>query len=215
MNKRYKYKKTYHLPWSPGCINDDKMLDSLDSFIGKEIVVTEKMDGENTSLYPDGLHARSIDSKHHPSRDYVKAVQGGMGYTIPEGWRVCGENMFALHSIPYDNLESYFLAFSVWNDQNVCLSWDETVDYCTNHFGIKMVPILWRGTVDERKLKEFGRLYLQDSSKEGYVIRLTDSFHYNEFEKSVAKFVRPHHIQTDEHWMSKEVIPNQLKKLVP
>lgn len=164
-----------------------------------------------TTMYNDYIHARSIDSKHHSSRDYVKAVQGGIAHCIPEGWRICGENMYALHSIPYDNLESYFLAFSIWNEHNICLDWDTTVDYCKNRFGIKHVPVLWRGIFDQNYL-ELG-LKLDSNKQEGYVIRITDSFRYNDFEKSVAKYVRPKHITTDEHWMSKEVIPNKLKKL--
>ena len=37
--------------------------------IGKQVIVTEKMDGENTSMYRHRIHARSIDSLPHPSRD--------------------------------------------------------------------------------------------------------------------------------------------------
>lgn len=41
-------------------------------FLKGPVVITEKMDGENTTLYRDGLHARSLDSRHHPSRNWVK-----------------------------------------------------------------------------------------------------------------------------------------------
>jgi len=44
--------------------------------IGREVVVTEKMDGENTTMYCDNIHARSIDGRHHPSRDWVKMTVG-------------------------------------------------------------------------------------------------------------------------------------------
>ena len=59
----YKYPRTFHLPWSPGVASDDKVIESLDAFVGREVVVTEKMDGENSSLYSNGhIHARSMDS---------------------------------------------------------------------------------------------------------------------------------------------------------
>lgn len=45
--KQYKYPRTPHLPWSPGATSDDKYISSFESFRGKQIVVTEKMDGEN------------------------------------------------------------------------------------------------------------------------------------------------------------------------
>jgi len=52
-----------HFPWSPGLQNDDRMLESADVFLGKEVVITEKFDGENTSIYTDHIHARSLDSQ--------------------------------------------------------------------------------------------------------------------------------------------------------
>lgn len=46
MEKR-KYPRTPHLPWSPGATSDDKYIQDLNSFKGRKIVITEKMDGEN------------------------------------------------------------------------------------------------------------------------------------------------------------------------
>jgi hypothetical protein len=46
---------------------------------------------------------------------------------------------------------------------------------------------------------------------EGFVVRNADSFMLSDFENSIAKFVRRNHVQTDEHWMLKEVTPNKLK----
>jgi hypothetical protein len=79
-----KYPRTPHLPWSPGASADDIGLENLESFRGRQIVVTEKMDGENTTLYRDHLHARSLDGRHHPSRDWVKGLHGRVGHRIPQ-----------------------------------------------------------------------------------------------------------------------------------
>lgn len=40
-----RYPRTYHLPWSPGATNDDKILKSVDQFIGVPLALTEKLDG--------------------------------------------------------------------------------------------------------------------------------------------------------------------------
>jgi hypothetical protein len=88
---RVPYPRTPHLPWSPGASSDDVRVADPAGLRGAEVVVTEKLDGENTTLYRDGLHARSPDSAHHPSRAWVKALQGRIGPAIPPGWRVCGE----------------------------------------------------------------------------------------------------------------------------
>jgi len=125
---RVHYPRTPHLPWSPGASADDVRAGRLAGPTGREVVVTEKLDGENTTLYADGLHARSPDSAHHPSRAWVKALHGRIARLIPPGWRVCGENVYARHSIPYEDLESWFHAFSVW-DGDRCLDWDSTVRF--------------------------------------------------------------------------------------
>lgn len=82
---RTHYPRTPHLPWSPGAASDDVRLADLAGLTGCEVVVTEKLDGENTTLYADGLHARSLDSAHHPSRGRVKALQGRIGPRVPAG----------------------------------------------------------------------------------------------------------------------------------
>ena len=95
---RVKYPRTFHLPWSPGMNRDDRMMENTDVFEGQQVMICEKLDGENTSEYKDYIHARSLDSDSHPSRNWVKNHWAQHGYEIPEGWRVCGENMFAKHS---------------------------------------------------------------------------------------------------------------------
>lgn len=205
-----KYPSTPHLPFSPGLQNDDRRILTLDGLIGREVVVTEKMDGENTTMYMDHIHARSLDSRHHPSRDWVKAFWGGINYLIPSGWRICGENVYARHSIHYDDLDTYFYGFSIWDQDNVALSWDDTVYYFEEIFNIKPVPVLYRGEFDLKTLEKLAET-IDPVSKEGAVVRVTGRVAYDEFDLKFAKWVRKGHIQTDKHWMSQEVIPNGLK----
>ncbi|MBT4140719.1 MAG: RNA ligase family protein [Candidatus Latescibacteria bacterium] len=120
-----KYPRTPHLPWSQGQSRDDQVLSTTQHFEGKEVIVTEKMDGENTTMYHDHIHARSTTSSPHPSRDWVKKLWSQIQFNIPKGLRVCGENVFAKHSIHYRALPSYFLVFAIF-EENVCLSWKET-----------------------------------------------------------------------------------------
>lgn len=208
MKNRFKYPRTPHLPVSPGATNDDKMLANVDHFLGKDVVITMKMDGENTTMYNDGMHARSIDSRAHPSRDWVKAFHASICHEIPDGWRICGENLYARHSIEYENLPSYFMGFSVWDDSNTALTWESTVEVFTM-LGIQSVPVLYEGVFNESVITQLIKNF--DTEKnEGFVIRLAGSFHYTEFEQSVAKWVRENHVQTDTHWTHSKVVPNKL-----
>jgi predicted kinase len=194
------------LPWSPGASADDVRAGDLSGLAGREIVVTEKLDGENTTLYADGLHARSVDSAHHPSRAWVKALQGRVAARIPAGWRVCGENMYARHSIPYDRLEGYFYGFSVWDEHDRCLDWDATVRFL-RHLGVPVPQVLWRGTFDEDTLR---RLTVRTGRQEGYVVRTVEGFAREDFAGRVAKWVRPGHVTTGTHWMHTAVVANGL-----
>lgn len=207
MNRFFKYPRTPHLPWSPGASDDDKRLADTAHFSGRTVVVTEKMDGENTSIYRDGLHARSLDGRHHSSRDWVKALQARLSPEIPPGWRLCGENLYARHSIAYDDLESYFYLFSIWTGDNLALSWAETEEWAAC-WGLPTVPV-WRiGLWDEKAMRQ---LSIETGRQEGYVVRVVDGFSYDDFSVSVAKWVRPSHVGTDGHWMHQAVTPNRLK----
>ncbi len=197
--KWVKYPRTYHLPWSGNINSDDRVIESLEHFIGKRVIVTEKMDGENTTMYNDYIHARSVDGRSHSSRDWVKSFWSKISHDIPEDWRLCGENLFAKHSILYDNLSSYFMGFSIWNEKNICLSWDETIEWF-KLIGIESVPVIYDGIFDEEKLKALSKNN-NWSGCEGYVLRVADEIHYSEFKNKAAKWVRENHIQTVKHWM--------------
>lgn len=206
-----KYPRTLHLPWSPGIHDDDRMHKTIEQWKGREVVVGLKMDGENTSCYRDYIHARSIDSPNHPSRNWVKGHWARFSGDIPEGWRICGENMYAEHSIHYTDLTSYFIGFGVWNDRNICLSWDETLEWF-ELLGIEPNKTLYEGPFDENLIRTLSNK-LDLSRDEGYVMRVRDSFSYSEYRKYVGKFVRKGHIQTAKHWMhGQAIVPNKLKE---
>lgn len=210
MNTYYKYNRTYHLPWSLGSTSDDKFMPNVEHLIGKRMVNTEKMDGENTNMYPDRIHARSIDSNHHESRNWVKGLWGQIRNEIPEGWRICGENLYAKHSLGYDDLDTYFMVFSVWNEKNECLSWKDTLEIC-DMLKLQTVPIISEGIFDEAYLRKLAD-EIDITKKEGYVTRNIESFKFEDFGLNVGKWVRPKHVTTSQHWMFSEIIPNKLKK---
>lgn len=203
-----KYPSTPHLPFSQGLQRDDTRIVTLDYLNGREVVVTEKMDGENCSMYYDHIHARSLDSRHHPSRDWVKNFWSTIKHDIPHGYRICGENLYAQHSVAYDSLPSYFMGFSVWNGTR-CLSWNDTQEFF-ELLGIQSVPVLYRGVFDLELLERMAEGF-DVENKEGFVVRVAEGFDYSEFSTNVAKWVRSGHVQTDQHWMHQQVRPNGLQ----
>jgi hypothetical protein len=196
---KVKHSRTYHLPWSPGVSSDDRVLRSTDQFEGHRVIVTEKRDGECTSLYRDGtVHARSIDGTNHPWQDAVKAMWRERCIDLPEGWRVVGENLYAEHSIRYDNLTDWIEVFAIFDETNTALSWDETLEW-SSLLGLWTVPVLWKGLWDEDQIRHLP--YNLDSEKqEGFVVRVDGPIAFEDWDWVVAKWVRKGHVQTDQHW---------------
>lgn len=222
-----KYPRTPHLKWSESLTSDDIWFNG--DFTGKQIVITEKLDGESTGMTNRSCHARSLDSRDHVSRHWVKQLHSFIKNDIPNEWKVFGENMFAYHSILYLDLPSYFMCYGIYNHKQFCLSWDETVEFC-ELLGLSTVPVLYEGIYDPDIFKQIwngkGTYTTFSSSKdepksmedftpssaEGYVVRTKESFHYNDFSNNVAKFVRKNHVKPNStHWATKPVFQNLLK----
>ncbi len=204
-----KYPRTYHLPWSPGATSDDKIQYDLE-FAEKNLMVwTEKMDGENTTMTRDKIWARSLHSNNHPSRNWVKGLWGNIRHEIPENFRICGENLYAKHSIFYDKLPSYFMVFSIW-DGRTCLSYPETLEWCTL-LGLHHVPVLQIANLfSPIEFAGFAEHFLDLNKQEGIVLRPYREFHVNDFSTRVLKWVRANHVQTSNHWASKPIEKNIL-----
>jgi hypothetical protein len=211
-----KYPHTPHLPWSPGYDAEEDMIlepEALDDWYGRHVVITEKMDGEGTTLYRNAYHARSTTYTGHPSRTRGRAIWGGIRHDIPEGWRVCAENVSAVHSIRYGSLPGYLMVFSVWEGMRA-FSWEETEEWA-GLLGLPTVPVLWRGQwLGPEKCHEvIAGLDLE--RQEGIVVRPAGAFRFGQIQDTrggvLGKWVRRGHVTTDEHWMDRPVEWNGLR----
>lgn len=203
MITKYKYPRTFHLPFSLCISSDDKRLSDDNHFIGKYIVMTEKMDGENTTVYPNNsCHARSLDGYGKPWQTWMMKNVQSWAYNLPETFRVCGECIYAQHSIKYNltNEYQYFQVFGIWDGQK-CLSWIDTVTWCYL-LGLQPVPVIYHGIYDKDLVMDAFKRYSKKENREieGFVIRLADEFLFEDFGRSVAKYVRKDHVITDDHW---------------
>lgn len=203
----FKYPRTYHFSFSEGATSDDKITENDFLLKDKKIMISEKMDGENTTIYNNYWHARSLTSAHQKYHSkFIKRIQE-FQYLIPDNIRICGEDLCVKHSIFYDRLADIFLAFSVWEDE-VCYSWKDTEEIC-EMLGLKTVPILYEGNFDIDVIKDIAKKTVKLGG-EGIVVRNSDSFLYKDFSRNVMKFVRKNHVQTDKHWSQNEIIYNEV-----
>ena len=201
-----KYNRTYHLPWSPGATSDDKVSKSIDNLIGIDIVITEKLDGENCGMTNDGVYARShaTFTTSAWSREVRQIHDIKVRGQLDDNVYLFGENMEGVHSIEYSNLKSYFYLFGV-RDNNIWIPWQSVEEY-SYLLDLELVPVLFKGKVNtEKELKDLVNDLVSKPSelggeREGIVVRNSGLFHNDDFADNVMKWVRANHVTTDEHW---------------
>ena len=207
-----KYPSTKHWPWSQTVHRDDTVHDNPEMFVGREVVVTEKLDGGNTCLFRGEVYARSVDSPS--TAGWMAMVKKHHGWKLAHrmewGWAIYGEDLYGIHSIEYDPMlesETYHV-FAV-RDTSCGREWFESwdsVNYVAGLHSLPVVPEVYRGTFDSvGQITEFFEDELQRPSslgpeREGFVMRIAEGFQASVFELAVCKYVRKDHVQTDEHW---------------
>jgi hypothetical protein len=198
-----KYGRTYHLPFSPGATNDDKILYEWEDLLQFPLVLTEKLDGENNCLKTEGVFARSHAAPtRNPWASNVWQLWEQRQYDLGS-WHIFGENLYGKHSIEYERLSYHFFVFAI-RDGEEWLAWDEVVDIA-ELLDLPTVPVRQRGifTLDSLTTTiadafDFGSAF--GSLCEGFVLRNESNFSSPDFYRNVLKYVRAAHVQTDEHW---------------
>lgn len=201
-----KYNRTYHLDFSPGATRDDRIVDTIDTLLGIDIVITEKLDGENCGMIDTGVYARSHAAyTTSPWSSKVRQLHDmKIRNKLGDDVYLFGENMEGIHSIEYSKLTSYFYIFGV-RDNNIWIPWENVEEY-SYVYEIPTVPVLFKGIIETREELEkiVNKFVNQPSSlggiREGIVIRNASLFHNDDFKENVMKWVRSNHVTTDSHW---------------
>ncbi|WP_196888934.1 RNA ligase family protein [Aureivirga sp. CE67] len=126
-----KYCRSLHAQISLGTTSDDRFMPNgyvkvFSQF--QNLVVTEKLDGQNNCLNKHGVFARSHAAPSQlpwdkPLKDRWELLKNDLG-----NLEIFGENMYGIHSIAYSKLESYFYVFAV-RENGIWLSWEEVKFY--------------------------------------------------------------------------------------
>lgn len=205
MNSPEKYPSTPHWPWSEKIHRDDSYHPEPEFFVGKDVVVTEKLDGGNTCLYQGEVFARSVTQPSHAG--WFSMVRKHHAWkTTNIDLMLYGEDIYGVHSINYYSVaeENTFWLFSV-RDNMGFLSWNE-VQKLASRMGMKTVPPFFRGTFHSvEEITKFFEANIRGPSVigpdiEGFVMRLPEGYFPFEHFSRTCKYVRANHIQTDEHW---------------
>lgn len=205
-----KYPRTRYWPWSPSVPPGDRRHADPERFVGREVVVTEKVDGALACLVGGEAFPRSMTAPGNAP--WLAMVRKHHAWKL----RGCddaiyGEDLYGVHAIEYAPTveEETFRVFAVRrrvSGADRLASWDETERVAAAH-GMPLVPVLFRGRFDSTR--EIGEFFAAEIGKpsalggperEGFVLRDASGFSVSDFAATVAKHVRPNHVQTDLHW---------------
>jgi hypothetical protein len=133
---------------------------------------------------------------------------------MPVGFTLYGELLFAQHTVFYNKLPDYFLAFDVYDKKNdYFLPRDEQDKFCA-HQGFKQVPKLAEGHF---KITELFPLIPKvstygDEWAEGIVVKKYTKKGYWRAKLVRAEFIK--RMEEDEHWMHHNFAKNLLAEAV-
>lgn len=215
-----KYNRTYHVSFSEEKHLDDKtMIRSLEEYLlnYQEVIMSVKLDGGNTCLSVKGVFARTHSVQTSCSSfNYIKNVHYYPKlHLLNPNYKYFGENMYAKHSIEYNELTDYFYIFNILDlETNEWLSFDEVVKEA-ERLNFQVVPVVFSGKSNSKEIEKFIKNVVMKQQFfggdcEGVVIRNKNRFSNEKWNENICKFVRKGHVQTDEHWSSSWV-KNKLK----
>ena len=194
--------------------------DQVKLLLAGEVSITEKVDGCNVGIIKtkDGFRLQKrgglVGLSEHPQYNMLKAwSQNNYNKLIqlPENTILFAEFLYAKHTIFYDALTDYFLAFDLYNyKERKHYHRDELTKLCDT-LGLCYVPEVARGHFKKTELfKLIPKVsnFSTTEKAEGIIVaKLKDG--------SRGKIVREEfvkHLEENDHWLKYDVTKNQLKK---
>lgn len=201
-------------------LRDDKVFDDTerDAFLGHDLHVEEKLDGENLGISFDGTTLRFQARGSYVTPD-ARRFRGVPTWVAPRQYRLeralgtqlilFGEWCATTHTVYYDALPDWFLLFDVY-DRSTGTFWPTPLrDEFAADLGLSVTPFVAVGRFTLQGLLDLiGPSAVGHEPMEGVVARVqTDAATTNR-----AKLVRPDFVQQiDDHWMTRTIQRNRLQ----
>ena len=221
-NEFIKFPTTPHLATLPGVnIRQDKVLteSQRDEFLRHKLTVEEKVDGANLGISFDAKGNVRVQNRgnylHLPSPGQWKKLSEWLtprtdvlSKHLTDQYILFGEWCYAQHSIFYNHLPDWFLAFDIYDRRSCSFLASISRDKLLKKMPITKVPCLAPGQFTYPEIKNFlSQSKLTDQLAEGIYLRIDQGDHLAQR----AKLVRPAFIQAiEQHWSLYTIKPNQL-----
>ena len=222
-NNFFKFPSTPHLAALPGAdIRDDKVLteSERDEFLRHELLIEEKVDGANIGISLDSEGNIRVQNRSAylqlPGSGQWKKLREWLSFradaffdNLSDRYILFGEWCYAQHSVFYNRLPDWFLAFDIFDKESRRFLSSVKRDWLLGKMHIFKVPRIAHGRFYYPKLKVLlSQSKLTDRPAEGIYLRLD----HGDWLCKRAKLVRPAFIQSIEHhWSRFSIRPNQIK----
>lgn len=218
----FRFPHTPHLAWlGPGTPRDDKVLSPVEArdLLSGDVVIEEKLDGANLgiSLGENGtlcLQNRGqyllppLGGQFSRATGWLERHQDELASALGSELILFGEWCAARHSVTYDHLPDWFVAFDIY-DRAAGRFWSTIRrNNWVDRLDIAAVPELARRRAT---LAEITATIMTGTSRfgagppEGVIVRREDT----DFLEQRAKLVRPDFTQAiEEHWRNRKIAWN-------
>ncbi|MFN0119347.1 MAG: RNA ligase family protein [Blastocatellia bacterium] len=218
----FKYPSTPHLGSLPGLdIRGDKVMteSARDEFLRHDLTIEEKVDGANLGISFDSegnIRTQNRGAYFHlpGAGQWKKLGEWLTPHTdmlfehLSDRYILFGEWCYARHSIFYNRLPDWFLAFDIYDRESRRFLSSTRRDRLTEQMGIARVPELAHGQFSYTEIEKLmSQSKLTDQPAEGVYLRHDKGA----WLEQRAKFVRPAFIQAiEQHWSRSLIVPNRL-----
>ena len=226
MNQFLRFPHIPHIAWlGEGSPRDDKVLSSQEvhELLSREVVIEEKVDGANLGISFDSTGELKIQNRgQYLSSPFQRQFRELSTWIAPHteslfdalgnDYILFGEWCAARHSIPYDRLPDWFLAFDVYDKHAGLFLSTTRRTILARKVGLSTVPILIKKHTTLNELISFintKKSAYRSGSLEGIIIRSeTDTWLNTRAKLVLQDFTSGIH----EHWSSRALEWNHLER---
>lgn len=191
----------------------------IEDFLNNKITIEEKIDGANLGISFDGDGNIALQNRgeflNEPFygqwkllKQWINLHEDELFDVLSDKYILYGEWCYACHSVKYDRLPDWFLAFDLFDKQNYRFLSVYNRDIKLRETTLSLVPNLGYGIWTKEELPDFFSVSRVGShNSEGIYLRLDSG----DWLLKRAKIVRPEfRQQIEEHWSRKLLEKNQL-----
>ena len=215
----FRFPHTPHLIWlGEGTPRDDKVLSAseVEAFLSRHLIVEEKVDGANIGISISVFGELQVqnrgqylvepfDGQFEKLNNWLPPRYDHLFDALGADLILFGEWCAARHSIGYDQLPDWFLAFDVYDQQAKRFFSTQRRNELARQLGLCTVPQLAEGRFTLSRLKALLDTHpsqYHDGPMEGIVLRTEEEKWLNARAKLVsARFTQ----SIDEHWRKRTI----------